>query len=189
MPAVGRPWPSDDDDDDWGEFGGDGDRSFGQEMSQFGPTITSTNSSSLFGIVLPSHYQSLTGPHSLAFKALPFKQFLPTTIVHTVLKMSKLISWHGTHCKSYTTSTVCMYIVQCTLCMCTGQCEPGQRWLLYSILVLWLGCQLCVHLKMENWVSIVYCSWRGLREQGCLLYYTMDIEGKGDYCVYYVCAP
>ena len=25
-------------------------------------------------------------------------------------------------------------------------------------------------------MSIVYCSWRGLREQGCLLYYTMDIE-------------
>ena len=26
-------------------------------------------------------------------------------------------------------------------------------------------------------------------EQRCLLYYTMDIEGKGDYYVYYVCAP
>ena len=112
-----------DDDDDWGEFGGDGDRSFGQEMSQFGPTITSTSSSSLFGIVLPSHYQSLTGPHSLAFKALPFKQFLPTIIVHIVLKTSKVISWHGTHCKPY---TYCVY-VQCTLCMCTVQCEPGQR--------------------------------------------------------------
>ena len=131
-----------DDDDDWGEFGGDGDRSFGQEMSQFGPTITSTSSSSLFGIVLPSHYQSLTGPHSLAFKALPFKQFLPTIIVHIVLKTSKVISRHGTHCKSYTTSTVCMYSAHCVCALCNANQVKGD----YCTVFLYCGWDVnCVY--------------------------------------------
>ena len=76
------------------------------------------------------------------------------------------------HTVSHTQHLLCVCAVHIVYVHCAMRTRSKVTIVQYSCTVVWMS----IVCTLKDGELGVYCSWRGLQELGCLLYYTMDIE-------------